>query len=193
MKAKADQEVEFRIYEKSRSVLVLPKILFWLAFPLLSLVFLANLINIISGGPELDRAIPEFIATCFGFLIVMSVPFQIINQYNSIRTTKNGLYVNIYVFTHQWKFIPWEDVFEIKLSPLLDRWRNPVWVIKVKQLTYWHSLLSQYYRVNSGPGIVLTSDLRDRDRLLDIIDKRLSDKVPSKKKQNSTSGTVSEN
>jgi hypothetical protein len=174
MKAKVDQEVEFRIYEKSRSVLILPKILFWVAFPLLSLALLGNLVNIISGGFELDRTFLDFIATCFGILLVMILPFQLINQYNSIRTTKNGLYLNIYVFTHQWKFIPWEDVLEIKLSPLLDRWRNPIWVIKVKQLTYWHSLLSQYYRVNAGPGIVLTSDLKNRDMLLDIISKRLS-------------------
>ena len=74
------------------------------------------------------------------------------------------------------KFVDWEDVLDVKILPLPDRWGKTQWLIKVRELTYWHKLISRHYSCGPEPGIVITSDLIDRERLLKIVENRLKKK-----------------
>lgn len=164
---------QFNISESSKTVINFALLFFWVSLPLVIYLFLVSTFALITGQAILNRAIISLLGSVLGLFFVITFPLQIVNQYNRIRVVKEGLYIEVYTLRHTWKFVDWQDVLDLKLLPTLDRWGNPQWLIKVKELTYWHRWISWQHRCGSGPGILINSDLIDREKLLNIIEKRL--------------------
>lgn len=167
---------EFKPSQNSKLVIG-PAILFlWISLPLAAYIFLASVISLITLQAVLSRAFVAIFVSGYGFYIALRLTLQIINEYNQIRITKDGLYVRVYVFRYSWEFVEWSDVLSIQLSSALDRWHKPLWLINVRKLTYWHKLLSAQYGSGAQPCIVVSSDIIDRDELLDLIERKLKKK-----------------
>jgi hypothetical protein len=164
---------EFKNSYSSQTVKNVALLFLWIAIPLMVFIFLLSLIALISGQAKYPNVVIALIVSTFGIYSAIAIPFQIINEYNKVRVTEEGLYIQVYLFRYRWKLVKWEDIFDVKLISSPDRWRNPQWIIRVRQLTYWHKLISQRYRCGSGPGIVINSDIKDREKLLDLIQSKL--------------------
>lgn len=164
---------EFKISQNARPVINFALLFFWLSFPLLIYFFSVSSFALITGQAILNRAVATLLGSLFGLFVAITVPLQIVNQYNKIRVSKDGLYVEVYAFRYIWKFIDWQDVLDLKPLSTVDRWGKQQWVIKVKDLTYWHKWISWQYRCGFSPGILINSDLLNREELLKLIEKRL--------------------
>jgi hypothetical protein len=169
-----DKDTNVFTYGRAGSVLpLLPLVMFYITFPILLLGIIAVSLSIVFRLPiEIaDSGDPWTILIILGafLFILMVVDFTIINQYNKVQVLKGGLRIRIFTGLFNWKFLPWEDIIRIEKSPRVDRWRLPVWVLKVKRLTYWHQLLSKLYRTDRLPGIMISSDMKGSEELLKII------------------------
>jgi hypothetical protein len=164
----------FNNTSSSKAVINSALVFFWVSFLLLMYVILLSLVAIITGQANYGRAIPTLLASIIGLSIVMTVPLQVVNQYNRVRVTKEGLYIEVYIFRYLWKFVNWKDVMDLRLTYRPDRWGKPLWLVTVRNLTYWHRLISQQHHLGSYPGILISSDLVDREKLLTIIEERLN-------------------
>jgi hypothetical protein len=170
-------ETEFGINNSTQLLTTVPIVIFWIAFSLLAIMSLTTILQIVTGIYFEKNTVMDLIGLFFGVLIVLTLPFQIVNQFNSIKVSKEGLYVKVFIFYYQWKLVPWNEIYEVKISPLLDRWKKPIWCIKVKNLTYIHSLLSQQYQTGVGYSIIITSETQNRDELLDIVNAYLEKNI----------------
>ncbi|MBN2116639.1 MAG: hypothetical protein JW730_08715 [Anaerolineales bacterium] len=165
---------QFNLSKSSRSVINFALLFFWVLLSIMAYMFLAILWALITGQAIWHRAIVVLIGLTYGLFLVFTGPLQTVNEYNRIRVAKEGLYVEVHIILrYLWKFVPWRDVLDLKLVPDLDRWRKPQWLIKVKELTYWHRWISWRHNCGSNPGILITSDLIDREELLNIIEENL--------------------
>lgn len=167
---------QFNISKSSKSVINFTLLFFWILVSIIAYMFWASLWALITGQAILIRAFIVLIGSAFGFFLVLTGALQNVNQFNRIRVAKEGLYVEIYVLRYIWRLVEWKDVLDIRLLPNLDRWGKPQWLIRVKKLTYWHRWISWRYNCGLEPGILISSDLINREKLLEIIDENL-DKV----------------
>ena len=166
---------QFNISQSSKSVINFALLFFWISIPIVVYMFLASIWALITGQAILHRAIIGLIVSAYGLFFVFTAPLQIVNQYNRIRVAKEGLYIEVYIILrYTWKFVAWRDVLDLKLVPRLDRWRKPQWLLKVKELTYWHRWISWQHNCGSGPGILINSDLINRETLLEIVERKLN-------------------
>jgi hypothetical protein len=164
---------EFHFSRSAKSIVNFALLFFWVSLPLLAYLFLVSTFALISGQAVLNRAIVSWFGSLLGFFVVITVPLQIVNQYNRIRVSKGGLYVEVYAFRSVWKFIDWKDILDLKLLSTPDRWGKPQWLIRVKDLTYWHKWISWQHKCGFNPSILITSDLLNHEKLLKIIEKKL--------------------
>lgn len=165
---------QFNTSQSSKTASRFALLFLWIFVPLLTYVFLATVVGLITRQANLGNAFVALVVSSYGLYIGLTLPLNLINHYNRVRVAKSGLFVEVYVFRYKWIFVDWKDVLELKLLPLSDPWGKPQWLIKVRELTYWHKLISQHYRCGPQPGIVISSDLIDRDKLLDIVKKKLT-------------------
>jgi hypothetical protein len=163
---------EFRSSDSANAAVYTALIFFWIAFPIITFSILGNVLVLISGKGDGDDFITVLVASLALYFVVLG-PLQMVNQYSHIRVEKEGLYVRVYKFRFVWKLVEWKDVLDIRISPRLDRWRKSQWIISVRELTYWHQLLSSSLQCGPEPGIVISSDIIDREKLLKIVEKRL--------------------
>jgi hypothetical protein len=174
---------QYNLSQSSKAVINFSLLFFWILFSIAAYMFLATAFALITGQAIIYRAVIVLIGITYGLLIAVTGLLQIVNHYNRIRVTEEGLYVEVYAFRYVWKFVSWDEVLELKLLTSLDRWRKPQWLLRVRNLTYWHRWVSWYHRCGFNPGIVINSDLIGRDKLLDIIEQKLSGmKVETRKK-----------
>ena len=164
---------QFNITRSSKSIIHLTLLFFWILFSILVYVSWASIWALITGQAILLRAIAVLIGSGYGIFVALIGALQNINQFNRIRVTEEGLYVEVYVLRYIWKLVEWKDVLDIRLLPNLDRWRKPQWLLRVKKLTYWHRWISWRYSCGSEPGIIISSDVVGREELLDIIEQKM--------------------
>ncbi len=163
---------EFRSSDSANIAVYTTLIFFWIALPIITLAFLGNLLLLMSGRGDADNVISVFVATLALYVVTVST-FQTVNQYSHIRVEKDGLYIRVYKLRYTWQLVEWRDVLDIRISPRLDRWRKTQWIISVRELTYWHQLLSSSLQCGPEPGIVVSSDIIDGEKLLKIVEKRI--------------------
>ncbi|HNT25670.1 MAG TPA: hypothetical protein PKM21_14970 [Anaerolineales bacterium] len=102
-------------------------------------------------------------------LFMLPLPLVLLNQYNTIQVVEKGLKITTFGPFLFWKFIPWKDIVGIEKATRVDRWGQTTWVIKVKKLTPWHQYLGKFYGFGDCPIILLTSDMEDREQLVELI------------------------
>lgn len=163
---------EFKTSDSANIAVYTALIFFWIVLPILTLWFLGNILLLMSGRGDGADLISLF-AAALGLYGVTTTTLQKVNEFSHIRVAKEGLYVRVYKFIYIWQLVEWKDVLDIKISPMLDRWRQSQWIISVRELTYWHKLLSLSYMCGPEPGIVINSDIIDREKLLKIVEKRI--------------------
>jgi hypothetical protein len=163
----------FNISKSSKVVINFALLFFWISLSLVTFALLTSAFALMTGQAVVSRALIILAVSIYGLFAVITIPLQIVNQYNRIRVAKEGLYIEVYVFRYIWKFIHWNDILELKLSPKLDRWGKPQWLLKVKNLTYWHRWISWQHGSGSDPSVLINSDLIGRDKLLDLIETKL--------------------
>jgi len=167
----------YSVSKSSKAIVNFALLFFWISSLIGAYMFLVTVFALITGQAVLYRAGIGLIGTAYFLFLASTMSLPIVNQYNRIRVAEEGLYVEVYAFRFIWKLVRWEEILEVKLLPILDRWRKPQWLLRVKNLTYWHRWISWYYRCGSDPGIVINSDLINGDALLNIIDEKLSEKT----------------
>lgn len=169
-------DYEFNTSHSSKSVTNSAALFLWISVPFLIFVFLGTVLSLITEQAKFSNAIMALAVSSYGIFIGITIPSQIINHYNRIRVDQHGLLVQVFVFRYVWKYVDWKDVIEVRIIPALDRWGKSQWIIRVRELTYWHKLISRRYGCGSEPGIILTSDLIDREKLLKIVESKLGTK-----------------
>jgi hypothetical protein len=168
---------QYNVSQSSKAVINFGLLLLWISWLIGAYVFFATVFALMTGQAIFYRAVIALVGLAYGLFLASTISLQIVNQYNRIRVAEEGLYVEVYAFRYIWKFVSWDEILELKLLPRLDRWGKPQWLLRVKNLTSWHRWISWHYRCGSDPGIVINSDLINGDKLLDIIDEKLSGKT----------------
>ncbi len=167
-KAPTEQK-EFPMKKNEFALLFIPLFIFWFVLFTMPILFFGILIRLLMGDVSMNDGIEPILGSLLSFIFAFLTTHPIINQYNIVRVAENGLYVRVFLFFYKWVFIPWEHIEEVKLSPRLDSWYKPIWVIMVKKLTFIHVLLSEQYLTGARPGIIITSNIKNREKLLDIV------------------------
>jgi hypothetical protein len=172
---KMDQPQAIRCYSypgrERLKLIALPLALLIAGLPACIVGLIAYLYLLLVGR----RAVGAEVATLFGsILFLLTFVPMVVNTHIDIQLREEGLLVRIFAFRFIWKLVPWEEIIRVTPSPRPDRWWRRVWVVQVKRLTLWHRLLSATYFTGWQPGIVITSDLQDREELLKIIRDRSS-------------------
>jgi hypothetical protein len=168
---KMDQPQAIRCYSypgrKRLKLLALPLALMIVGLPSWIFVLVADLYLRLVGekSAEPGELMALFIGSLFFFFFIPGA----INTYPEIQVREEGLLVRVFVFCFMWKLVPWEEIIRVNPSPRPDRWWRRVWVVHVKRLTLWHRILGASYLAGWQPGIVITSDLQDREELLKTI------------------------
>ncbi len=161
---------EYAVIKDSFYLKAAPALFFWIIFSFISIMLMMSFVAIIIDFQKIGILLEDIIGLILGAFVILVIPTSLINQFSSIRVTEYGLHIQIFIFYYKWIFIPWSDVIEIRLSPLYDRWKKPVWVIKVRQATYINRILSFYYRTGTGYGVIVTSDIKNREQMLKAIE-----------------------
>jgi hypothetical protein len=158
---------------KRLKLLALPLALMIVGLPSWIFVLVADLYLRLVGekSAEPGELMALFIGSLFFFFFIPAA----INTYPEIQVREEGLLVRVFVFRFIWKLVPWEEIIRVTPSPRPDRWWKRVWVVQIKRLTLWHRILGASYLAGWQPGIVITSDLQDREELLKIIRDRVSE------------------
>ena len=97
-------EHEFNTTQSSETVTNSALLFLWVSLPLITFVFLGTVFILITGRAKLPNVFIELAISSYGLFLGMTIPMQIINQYNRIRVNKDGLYVRVYVFRYVWNF-----------------------------------------------------------------------------------------
>ncbi len=163
------EQKEFPMKRNEFALLAIPIFIFWFVLITTPVMFFGFLIKLVIGGISINDSIEYILGSLLSFIFAFIATHPIINQYNIVRVGENGLYVRVFMFFYKWVFVPWENIEEVKLSPRLDSWHKPIWVIMVKKLTFIHVLLSEQYLTGARPGIIITSNIKNREKLLDIV------------------------
>ncbi len=124
---------------------------------------------LVSGLPVSLSMVVSYVAVFIACVYGLALLLAQINQYNTIRIMEGGLRITTFGPFLFWKFIPWQDIISLGIAPQKDRWGQPVWVIKVKELTWWHKYLAKMFQMGPNPMITLTSDMEDRELLVELI------------------------
>ena len=165
---------QFNINSSTKSITNFALLFLLIFLSLMAYMFFVSLWALITSQAILIRAILAFIESAFGAFMALVIVLPYINYYDRIRVAEEGLYVEVYVLRYMWKLVEWKDVLDIRLLPNLDRWRKSQWLIRVNELTCWHRWISWEFRCGSKPGILITSDLIDREELLKILDEKIT-------------------
>ena len=165
------QVIKYYSYGKRErlKLIALPLVLLVVGLPICLVGLAAYLYLLLVGGRTVAGEVAALIGGC---LFLLAFPPAVVNTHTEIQVREKGMLVRVFVFRFVWKLIPWDDVVRIIKSPRPDRWWKPVWVVQVKRLTFWHRLLSASHLTGWQPGIVLTSDLQNREELLKVIRER---------------------
>jgi hypothetical protein len=173
---------QYNLSQSSKAVINFALLFLWILLLIGVFFFLATVFALITGQAILYRAVIVWVGIVFVLLWASTILLPIVNQYNRIRVTEEGLYVEVYVFRYFWKFISWDEILELKFLVRLDRWGKPQWLLRVRNLTYWHRWISWHHWCGSDPGILIHSDLINRDKLLDVIEEKLSERMAKRRK-----------
>jgi len=107
-----------------------------------------------------------------GGLLMVFMGLFFLARNNEFRIENDGIHVSLfYLF---WKFIPWEDVLEIRPLNLPG---YPIayapWILKVKRMTMFHRIASISYLAGIDPIIVIAYTLNDFDGFINTIETKL--------------------
>ncbi len=161
--------LEYSYGKTEHTMFVIPFLIMIIAAPLIAI----NL-ALLFADFVLQRMTLDYWTDLFGLsmslAIVLTISHSAINQYNKIRVTKQGLEVRVFsMLVYRWTKVPWSEVFIVKPSEREDRWGKTLWIIEVKKLTIWHRFISMVFFTGKHPVILISSDMEQRDLLLNSI------------------------
>jgi len=96
---------------------------------------------------------------------------MLLNVFPDLGISEEGLHVQF--FAARWLFVPWRDVIGLSIAPATAFSKTPVYVIRVRKLTFWHRLLGFFMGSRTSPGVAFSSDIRDYDRLVKELKSRI--------------------
>lgn len=140
----------------------------------LFIIWLSNVVLLMFSLVDLESSCNDFLVTGVALLLFSLLPNTSVNRYNTIQVIDDGLRIRTFFYYYRWKFVPWEDVLGVELSPWPWPWPSPTWVIKVKKLTIWHYIQSLFLFCGLGYVIVVDPMMEDSEELLNIVREKLS-------------------
>jgi len=168
-------EIHKSKYTYPRYLYMIPYLLVAVTFPLIILFIGLYLLALMFGiGETVMEHRNDFLAAIASLLILFVGPMYTLNEYSDIQLLDNGLKVRIFItFIPLWKYVGWEDIIRIPKSKKVDRFFKPIYLIQVKKLTIWHSFLGWRHAGFWQPVLLITSDMNNRDELIELINKQL--------------------
>ncbi|MEW6405340.1 MAG: hypothetical protein AB1649_26415, partial [Chloroflexota bacterium] len=136
---------KFMVSPSGRFLRGFAKAMLWILLPSAIYGLFYTLIRLVSGSTTLSDAAISIIGSILAVYIAFSLPPRIVNEYCDICVTEAGLSVLIYAFRSEWRLIQWTDILEINKVTRPDRWGNAQWIVKIRELTYWHRLIGWQY------------------------------------------------
>lgn len=137
--------------------------------PVSVFVLFSYLLMAIMGENFSENGVTEMVMMLCLLAYSLAFFFPSINDYNKIKVHQNGLKIQVFNFYFYWRDISWSEVVSIRKSLRPDRKLNSIWLIQIKNLTIWHRFLGLQHMLRWSPVIVLTSDLENREQLIDLI------------------------
>jgi hypothetical protein len=172
MDSRKNADMEFSPGNSTRLHLAVVSFSLYVVGPtIIFLLFAAALeifVSLLNAKPIPSERLVETVFLLLGLYAIYWSPV-FVNQHNVIRVNDGGLSVRIFTWRYNWRLIPWDDVIDVELLPRLDPWNQPMWGILVKSLTPWHKYLGKFYGAGKYPVILLSSQLENRDLLIDMI------------------------
>ena len=138
--------------------------LFWVLFPVLFLITAWH--DVFTSSPAampINKLIPLSISL---LLIGVSGGTVVINFFPDIIVRDDGLSVKCFFF--KWFFVPWEEVISAKPLPLSVR-KTRTYLVRVKELTVVHRLISLCQCGSLQPGFLISSSIDGYHELLRVI------------------------
>ena len=108
-----------------------------------------------------------------GNLIFLCLGLTLLTLYNEVDIDEAGLKIRVFIFF--WRFVPWEDVIRITITPIVGANNPTQWrFIQVRKLTIFHHIISLSYKTGSNPIVIINKHIRNYDELFEVIERRLS-------------------
>ena len=155
----------------------LPFLIMGISAPLLliNIVILLTTINT-------QKLTIEYFGNLFGMIVslvfILVICPAAINQHNKIYVTPKGIKVRVFsILKYRWLEVTWQEILGVELAKRPDRWMKTLWIISVEKLTLWHRFLSFIFHTGNHPIILISSDMENREFLLDIVRNNIKDKL----------------
>lgn len=172
-----DQPMTFTYGRQGSIQTILPLIWSVLILPISTFLIIFSLLQIIIAGGVSHISYDDIGILFIGIIGLQTVigshgSIEFINCFNSLRISKEGLSVRVFVlpFYWKWKKLSWSDVGSIEETAKIDRSLAPIWIIKVRNLSHWHKLLGQRYKVTPCEVIIISSEMENRQKLLERLE-----------------------
>lgn len=153
----------------------IPILMVTILVPVTVFVLLSYLLMAMMGENFSKNGVTELIIMLCILAYALVFLFPSVNEYNKIKVHQDGLKIQVFNFYFYWMDISWSEVISIRKSLRPDRKLNSIWLIQIKSLTIWHRFLGLQHMLRWSPVIVLTSDLENRELLLDVIREKKMD------------------
>jgi len=148
---------------------------FLLVFPVLIVYAGIQLLGMLLGSAQITFDCLLGIAIgVYWFRVVPKALKAEINSNPIIRVVDQGLIVRVFTLGYEWAIIPWEDVIEVIPSPLFLQYGLVHWVIKINALEDTHLIYGKRFSDGASPAILLPYYMKNRDKLIDIIEEKLN-------------------
>jgi hypothetical protein len=169
-----ENSFQFSYGKTEYTIALLPFLMMGISIPLL----IVNVIVLLADFSTRKLALGywgHLIGLIVSLVTILLVCVPTINQHNKLVVTENGLRVRIFsIIFYRWVEVPWQEILGVELAKRPDRWRQPLWVIKIKKLTIWHRWLSFIFCKGKHPVILISSDMENRESLLNLVAERVT-------------------
>lgn len=129
--------------------------------------FIILIIEILTGNKEiLDFEFFGILVLLIMFIrLFLSIPISR-NIFPKLYLNKKGIWVRVFGLFLGWKFVPWNNITNIKKAPFTyDKWE--VWLIGIdSHLIFWHKFISLDHKLGKTPYLFVSDHLENIDEFV---------------------------
>lgn len=174
---KQEKSLQYSYGNTEYIISFIPFLIMGISIPLIILNVVVLLADFVTQEITIDN-LGQLVGLIISLVFVLTICPTIVNQHNKVHVINGGLKVRVFlILYYRWIEVPWQEILGVEQSTRKDRWKKPIWVIKVKRLTFWHRYLSMMYKTGNQPVILVSSDMKNRDSLLDLVRKHTQPKL----------------
>ena len=162
-------------YTSSALIFSLAHALLGMAAFAASILTLVNvLFDSLAGQSTPAQIVKPFLFAVIGMSFAMLWLLPHANLFVPVRVGPDGVHVRVYLHLDPWIHIPWDQIIHLEKTRLILTGIGPASYLIVKDATFWHRLLGNFFTGTWQSINLLGPGLDDREELERVVESQLT-------------------